>query len=66
MTILRPKIELLDKDHKIQIFNEAISILETQGVFIENKEVIELFSKVDEYEKEHPDSDITLEENHDD
>jgi len=44
MTIIRPKIELLDKEHKIEIFNEAKSILESQGVFIENQEAIELFS----------------------
>ncbi|MFW9853667.1 MAG: trimethylamine methyltransferase family protein [Candidatus Thorarchaeota archaeon] len=38
MTIIRPKIELLDKDHLKKIFLEAKEILETQGILIENKE----------------------------
>ncbi|MFW9937436.1 MAG: trimethylamine methyltransferase family protein [Candidatus Thorarchaeota archaeon] len=45
MTILRPEIKLLDEEHKLKIFNEAKQILEKQGVFIENKEAIDLFSE---------------------
>jgi len=45
MTILRPRIELLDKNYKSKVFNEAKIILERQGVFIENREAIEIFSK---------------------
>jgi trimethylamine--corrinoid protein Co-methyltransferase len=43
MAIIRPKIEVLDAEHKRLIIEEAKSILETQGVFIENQEAIELF-----------------------
>jgi len=43
MTILRPKIQLLDEDHKKKIFEEAKQILATQGIFMENKEAISLF-----------------------
>ncbi|HDZ18715.1 hypothetical protein LCGC14_0594700 [marine sediment metagenome] len=42
MTIIRPKIEVLDAEHKRLILEEAKSILETLGVFIENQEAIEL------------------------
>jgi len=42
MKILRPKIQLLDKQHITQIFTEAKNILETLGIFIENREAIEL------------------------
>lgn len=42
MTILRPKISLLDKSHKEDIFKEAKEILGTQGVFIENDDAKEL------------------------
>jgi trimethylamine--corrinoid protein Co-methyltransferase len=45
LTIIRPKIQILDNEHKIQIFNEAKNILETQGIFIENQEAIELFKR---------------------
>jgi len=45
MTIIKPKIQILDNDHKKLIFNEAKNILKTQGVFIENQEAIELFSQ---------------------
>ena len=45
MTILRPKINVLDENHKNQIFQEAKLILETQGIFIENQEAIEMFEK---------------------
>jgi trimethylamine--corrinoid protein Co-methyltransferase len=44
MGIIRPKIQLLDNNHKINIFEEAISILENLGIYIENKEVIEIFN----------------------
>ncbi len=44
MTIIRPQIKVLDADYKNKIFNEAKNILETQGVFIENEDAIELFT----------------------
>jgi trimethylamine--corrinoid protein Co-methyltransferase len=44
MTILRPSIKLLDKEHKRDIINEAKQILENQGVFIENQEAIDIFT----------------------
>jgi len=44
MTIIRPQIKVLDEDYKTKIFNEAKNILETQGVFIENEDAIELFT----------------------
>ncbi|MFX1379080.1 MAG: trimethylamine methyltransferase family protein [Promethearchaeota archaeon] len=47
MTIIRPKIKILDNDHKNQILEEAKMILETQGVFIENHEAIDLFNQHD-------------------
>ncbi|MFX0030218.1 MAG: trimethylamine methyltransferase family protein [Candidatus Hermodarchaeota archaeon] len=43
MTIIRPKINVLDEEHKNLIFDEAKLILETQGIFIENQEAIEMF-----------------------
>jgi trimethylamine--corrinoid protein Co-methyltransferase len=43
MTILKPKIQLLDKEHKLKIFNEAKDILENQGIFMENEEAIKVF-----------------------
>jgi trimethylamine--corrinoid protein Co-methyltransferase len=45
MTILKPKIQLLDKEHKIKIFNEAKGILENQGIFLENDEAIKMFKQ---------------------
>ncbi len=45
MEILRPKIQILDEEHKEKIFNEAKTILETLGIFIENQEAKELFGK---------------------
>ena len=45
MPIIRPKIKLLDEDHKRMILEEAKTILETQGVFIENHEAISLFNQ---------------------
>jgi len=45
MTIIRPQIKVLDEDYKNKIFNEAKNILETQGVFVENEDAIELFTK---------------------
>lgn len=44
MTIIRPQIKVLDEDYKNKIFNEAKNILETQGVFVENEDAIELFA----------------------
>ncbi|MFX1593977.1 MAG: trimethylamine methyltransferase family protein, partial [Promethearchaeota archaeon] len=44
MPIIRPKIKILDEEHKRTIFEEAKMILETQGVFIENQEAAELFN----------------------
>ncbi|MFW9951411.1 MAG: hypothetical protein ACFFKA_14950 [Candidatus Thorarchaeota archaeon] len=35
MGILRPKIQILDDDHKSKILNEAKGILETLGIFLE-------------------------------
>jgi trimethylamine--corrinoid protein Co-methyltransferase len=45
MPIIRPKIAVLDDEHKRLILEEAKNILEIQGVFIENQEAIELFEK---------------------
>lgn len=45
MTILKPKIQLLDEEHKIQIFNEAKDILENQGIFLENETAIKIFKQ---------------------
>ncbi len=45
MTILKPKIQLLDEEHKIKVFNEAMDILENQGIFLENKEAIKIFKQ---------------------
>ncbi len=47
MSIIRPKIKILDKEHKQKILEEAKVILETQGVFIENHEAIDLFNQHD-------------------
>jgi trimethylamine--corrinoid protein Co-methyltransferase len=47
MPIIRPKINLLDTEHKKSIFTEAKSILETQGVFLENQEAKKLFNQHD-------------------
>jgi trimethylamine--corrinoid protein Co-methyltransferase len=40
---LRPKFELLSKDLIIKIYEEALVILERQGMFVENKEALSLF-----------------------
>ncbi len=45
MGILRPKISLLTDSYKEKIVDEALSILESLGVFIENKEAEELLSE---------------------
>ena len=45
MTIIRPKIGILDEVYKNKILKEAKEILETQGVFIENHEALDLFQK---------------------
>ncbi|MHA1941033.1 MAG: trimethylamine methyltransferase family protein [Candidatus Kariarchaeaceae archaeon] len=44
MGILRPKISLLTDTYKEKILDEAMVILESLGVFIENKEAEELLS----------------------
>jgi trimethylamine--corrinoid protein Co-methyltransferase len=43
MPIIRPRISILNDEYKKLILNEAKSILETQGVFIENQQAIEMF-----------------------
>ncbi|MFX0082138.1 MAG: trimethylamine methyltransferase family protein [Candidatus Hodarchaeota archaeon] len=45
MPIIRPKISVLNDEYKRLIFEEAKSILETQGVFIENQQSIEMFNQ---------------------
>ena len=45
MPIIRPRIKILDENHKRLILEEAKSILETHGVFIENKEAINIFNQ---------------------
>ncbi|MFX1504065.1 MAG: trimethylamine methyltransferase family protein [Promethearchaeota archaeon] len=45
MPIIRPNIRLLDNEHKKMVLEEAKTILETQGIFIENQEAIALFNK---------------------
>ncbi|MHA2295234.1 MAG: trimethylamine methyltransferase family protein [Candidatus Hodarchaeales archaeon] len=42
MTIIRPKIQILDKEHKQLILEEAKEIVSNIGVFIENQEAREL------------------------
>ena len=44
---IRPKIELLNKDFIEKIINEALDILEKQGVFVENKEALGLFKEAE-------------------
>jgi trimethylamine--corrinoid protein Co-methyltransferase len=41
--ILRPKIKILDEEHKDKIFNESKKILENLGIFLENENAKELF-----------------------
>ncbi|MHA2474905.1 MAG: hypothetical protein ACXAES_16905 [Promethearchaeota archaeon] len=43
MPIIRPQIKVLDDEHKRLILEEAKSIIETQGVFIENQQAIAMF-----------------------
>jgi len=45
MTILRPRVKLLDEEHQVKILEEAKDILENQGIFLENQEAIELFEQ---------------------
>ncbi|MFX0040811.1 MAG: trimethylamine methyltransferase family protein [Promethearchaeota archaeon] len=45
MSIIRPKIKILDNQHKEKILEEAKLILENQGIFIENHEAIDLFNQ---------------------
>ena len=42
MSILRPKVNILNESYKGQILREAKDILENLGVFIENQEAIEM------------------------
>jgi len=44
---IRPKVELLNKDFIEKIINEALDILEKQGVFVENKEALGLFKEAE-------------------
>lgn len=43
MGILRPKVQVLDEEHKNKIYNEAKDILENLGIFLENDDAQELF-----------------------
>lgn len=43
MGILRPKIQVLDEDHKNKIYTEAKEILENLGIYLENEDAKELF-----------------------
>ena len=45
MGILRPKIQILDEEHKKLIYNEAKTILETQGIYLENDNAVQLFKE---------------------
>ncbi|GAI35718.1 unnamed protein product, partial [marine sediment metagenome] len=45
ISIIRPKIQVLDKEYKTKIYEEAKIILETHGVFIENEEAINLLKQ---------------------
>ena len=45
MGILRPKIQVLDEEHKNKIYTEAKEILENLGIFLENEDAQELFNK---------------------
>lgn len=42
---VRPKLELLSKDLIQKIIDEALVILEKQGIYIENEEAIKLFKE---------------------
>jgi len=44
MGILRPKIQVLDEDHKNKIYEEAKQILENLGIFLENEDAKALFN----------------------
>ncbi|MFW9929431.1 MAG: trimethylamine methyltransferase family protein [Candidatus Thorarchaeota archaeon] len=44
MDILRPKVQLLDENHKKEVIEEAKDILYKLGVFIENKQAAALLS----------------------
>ena len=45
MSILRPKVNVLNESYKEQILSEAKDILENLGVFIENQEAVEMLKK---------------------
>ncbi|MFW9991149.1 MAG: trimethylamine methyltransferase family protein [Candidatus Odinarchaeota archaeon] len=42
MTIIRPKIQILDDEHKKLVLEEAKDIINTLGIFIENEEAREM------------------------
>ena len=44
MGILRPRIQVLDEEHKNKIYTEAKEILENLGIFLENEDAKELFN----------------------
>jgi len=52
ITAKRPKLEPLSREFIEKIINEALGVLETTGIFVENKEAVDLFKrsgmKVDE------------------
>jgi trimethylamine--corrinoid protein Co-methyltransferase len=45
MGILRPKIQVLDEDHKTKIYSEAKDILANLGIFLENEDAKKLFNE---------------------
>jgi len=45
MTIIRPKIQILNDEYKQKILEEAKKILVSQGIFMENQEAIEIFKQ---------------------
>ncbi len=45
MTIIRPKISILNDEYRTKILEEAKSILKTQGIFVENRDAAELFQR---------------------
>jgi trimethylamine--corrinoid protein Co-methyltransferase len=46
MSILRPKISVLDREHIDQIYTEAKEILTTQGILMENQDARNLFENL--------------------
>jgi trimethylamine--corrinoid protein Co-methyltransferase len=45
MTIITPKVQLLDQSHRNEILIEAKDILERLGIYIENQDAIDLFKE---------------------